>query len=190
MARPCRSIKSDRGSFLIRKNFQILTGAWSRVLLCCSQRDPVRIRPLHRQTCLLFGAGKGPLMLSKCACTFGIGGVFLPQVLPCGFKSLKCMSADPKALQVSHLELNRTAWSLTGTSNHFQSSDEKLVLKRMWSPTCKTKIWWKIIQTTKWATTFLTCHRESKQQVETQLNDIFLPIILLIKYSPLRWVKL
>lgn len=77
---------------------------------------------------------------AKCAYTFGIGAFFFPQVLPYRFKSFKCMPGDPKALPVSILELNRTAWSLTTASNHFQSSDEKLVLKRMRSPTSKTKL--------------------------------------------------
>lgn len=164
MASPCGSMNS-RG-FLIRKNFHIFMGAWSRVLLCFNQRDPARIRPPHQQTCPLFGASRGPPTPSNCVCTFGIGGLFLSQVLPCRFKSLKCLSADPKALQVPILELNRTAWSLPGTNNHCQCSAEKLVLKRTQTPHCNTKIWWKVIQTTRWAVTSLICHPESKQWIE------------------------
>lgn len=51
-ASPCGSMNLDRGGFLIRKNFQTLTGARSRVLLCCRRRDPARIRPPHQPTCL------------------------------------------------------------------------------------------------------------------------------------------
>lgn len=47
------------------------------------------------------------------------------------FRTLKCIPADPKALPVPVLEFKRAVWSLTGTSNHFQSSGEKLALKRM-----------------------------------------------------------
>jgi len=94
-----------RGGFLIRKTFQILMGACSRGLLL----DPTGIQPPHQRTCVWFGAGRGPLVLSKIARTFGIGGSFLSQVLPCRFESLKYVSADPKALQVPILELNRTA---------------------------------------------------------------------------------